>query len=423
MGRIRRMVVLLHATLAGGMAVAASDFQVVTPLPYAGGAAALDGLARVAVAAEARSLAAGRSRLLPDGLDRDRTALWAVSAFPGDIAPILAHGSDAEISGVALVLPPASGDPLSPADLSGLLARRRSGLNLAERIREVHRALPDEKALGLCVPFENIRAETSRAWYVDVHSLVSDGTLDAVWLSDNPSWNGHRLRLLRMRPLQVGVFVRAKTTGELLSDVRIALANPTMDGLWLWDLQMQEPLRLVAAAIHDWNENRRLAEALQQDVRTKKLVPALSVAAARGDNQATVHGAGQSFTPARSGYCRAVRIYATLRRCRDALPQPLEVELRPDDDGKPGEQVLANGRIPASAFGHEPSYRWGIAAMTPTPLIVAGRRYWITLPSATSYVWRLVSKGADEQSHAWSSSYDYRAHSWVLEVFVEPRQE
>jgi len=132
---------------------------------------------------------------------------------------------------------------------------------------------------------------------------------------------------------------------------------------------------------------------------------------------------GQAFVPETGGRCRAIQIYAALRGCRDGLPKPLAVELRDDAGDKPGTTLLAKATIPAAAFGHEPAYRWGTASLEEAPVLEPGRTYWICLPEAKGYVWRMLGKGATETTHAWSRLYDYTMHSWILKVLVDVKEK
>jgi hypothetical protein len=250
---------------------------------------------------------------------------------------------------------------------------------------------------------------------------VRDGTVDAVLCSGSPAWNFHRLRLLSERPVTAGVLLTAGSPGELHVGVAAAVANPTAETIWLWGVESAAGLAAVAeteaAGAAAAKAEARLAEALAAG---RANLP-LSVPETRGNDQATVHGVAQCLTPPAASACTAVQVYAALRLRGEASPTPLRVELRADQDGRPGDPILATAALSPATFGPEPAYRWGSACFDPAPALEPGRRYWVHLPANDVYVWRMVSGGATADTHAWSSKYDYSKHSWVLRVICEPR--
>lgn len=347
--------------------------------------------------------------------------LWVAADFPGDVSPAATACGALPCTGLALVLPPPQGEPLPHTDLAPLLERRRAGEALAERVRAVRLGLAPERRLALCVPLANTRPETSRGYAVDVGGLIRDGTVTTVVYSGDPAWNAHRARLLTDRPLRVAATVSGAHPGAVQDAVLAACSNPTLDALWLCDMNAAHGLALVRDTLAAREAAVRLEASLAEALAAGRAKVILEVPEKRGNNQATVHGVAQCFTPTAAGGCTAVQVYAALRLKGDAAPTPLRVELRADRDGRPGDQVLAAGTIPAVAFGHEPSYRWGTVCFAPAPALAAGQRYWVYLPANEVYVWRLVSAGATSESHAWSCRYDYGTHTWVLRVLCESR--
>lgn len=352
-----------------------------------------------------------------------KTPVWIAVSFPGPVETAVAQCVSSSCRGLALIFPDAKGEALPHDKLPPLLERKRCGEELAERVRSIRRKLSGDRKLAICAPAANIRPDTSRGLCIDVVALVRDGTVDAVLLSGQPSYNFHRLRLLRDQPLLAGVFVQTAGTRALCTDLAVATANPTAEAFWVWQNGKADVAQAIAATIAAAEEERRAQRRIADAIAAGTLATVLSVESSSGNNQATVHGVGQAFVPAAGGRCRAVQIYATLRGCREGLPEPLVVELRDDAGDKPGTMLLASGTIPAAAFGHEPAYRWGTAPLENASVLDPGRTYWIHLPNAKGYVWRMVGKGATNETHAWSHRYDYTEHSWILKVFVEVSKE
>lgn len=361
------------------------------------------------------------SPALAERADGPRFEVWIAAELLSDVSPTVAVCSALPCTGLVLLAPPPEGETMPHAELAPLLARRRAGEALAQRVRDVRRALVPARRLAVCLPLVNSRAETSRGLCLDVDSLIRDGTITTVVYSGNPAWNCHRARLLTDRPLAVGVSVPDGKPGELQSAVALACSNPTLDALWLWDPDAVRGLALVRDTMAAREAAARLEAGLAEALAAGRATALLEVPEKRGNNQASVHGVAQSFTPAAATACTAVQVYAALRLRGDAVPAPLRVELRDDAGGKPGAKVLAAGAVPAPTFGHEPAYRWGTVCFDPAPTLTAGQRYWVYLPANDVYIWRLVSDGAGPNSQAWSSRYDYTKHGWVLRVICEAR--
>ncbi|MBT3377454.1 MAG: hypothetical protein HN742_34375 [Lentisphaerae bacterium] len=363
-------------------------------------------------------------RAMPDGpLPAGSPPVWVGASFPGPIASAVAQCERLSAHGLALIFPGPEGDVLSHSELAPLLKRKRQGEALADRVRSVRRTLPAHRKLAICAPAANTRPETSRGQCVDVPGLVRDGTVDAVLLSGQPSYNFHRLRLLRDEPLLAGVFAVGAGTRVLCADLAAATKNTTAEALWVWQDPKGKAARVISAALTAAEAERRVQRRIAEAITTGALTTVLAVESGVGNNQATVHGVGQTFVAKVGGRCEAVQIYCALRGTRDGFPSPLVVELRDDEGDKPGTAVLARGTVPAAAFGQEPAYRWGTVGFEDGPMLEPGRAYWVHLPTAKGYVWRMVGKGATEATHAWSRLYDYTGHSWVLKVFVRPGKE
>lgn len=351
------------------------------------------------------------------------TPVWLAVTFPGSVEAAIARCAASSCRGLALIVAEVPGDAPAHDTLAPLLERKRQGEELATRVRNIRRQLPKGRELAICAPAADIRPETSRGTCIAVADLVRDGTLDAVLLSGLPSFNFHRLRLLRDRPLLAGVFAEGRNTNVLCADLAAATENPTAETFWVWQDVKGDVAQVISAALAAAEGERQVQRRIAEAIAEGALVPVLSVESSAGNNQATIHGVGQTFVPKTSGRCKAVQIYAALRGGPEGLPSPLVVEVRDDAGDKPGTTVLAKGTIPAAAFGQEPAYRWGTVGFEDAPMLDLGKTYWIHLPDAKGYVWRMVGKGATSDTHAWSRRYDYTEHSWVLKVLVDVKEE
>jgi len=356
--------------------------------------------------------------------------LWIGVRFPDAAVATAARALASQpVEGLALMVPPPTGEPTEMGDLTTLFAIKRQGRTLAESIRRIRSSLGPERKLAICVAASETDPETARDFLVPVGDLIRDGTVDVVCLGGAERLNFHRLRLLRDAPLRAGVFLdgsaveeerRAGLVGRVVLE---ALQNDTCECLWLAGFPTDLATRLVANTVRQHEQDRAQREALRRAIAAGELVIDQEVRAEACDNQATVHGVGQSFVPSRDGICPLVQINAAIRGCAGPLPPPLTVEIRAAGQGKPGEKVLAQTGIPASQFGHEPTYRWAIAPLRPPVVLKQGVTYWIHLPDAVhplgSYVWRMASGGATQRGSAWSSRYDYLDHTWAFRVYLK----
>ena len=332
------------------------------------------------------------------------------------------------IAGIALLAPSPQGEPAEPGDLAAQMEIKKRGELLGQTVRQIKAGLREGRKLVVCVAASEIDPETARDRYVPVKELIRDGTLDGVCLADAERLNFHRLRLLRDAPLRAGIFHGGESleprqrTGLLERLTLAAVDNTTCDGLWLSGF----PVALAAHVVPQAIERRELAtarrKALEEAVRQGTLAVDQEVSEEGVNDQATVHGVAQSFMPSRNATCPLVQIYVAIRGCSGPLPPPLEVEIREDDGGKPAEAAVAKTAIPATEFGHEPTYRWGTAQFDPPVALREGVKYWIYLPNARhpegSFVWRIVKGGGNERGSAWSRSYDYASHTWMFRVFL-----
>jgi hypothetical protein len=336
-------------------------------------------------------------------------------------------------AGVLMVFPATADAALPREEFEGMLALKRAGNCLGDAVRGLKAALVPGQGLAAAVDLRETAPETARGIYVPLRDLVRDGVLSAVCLMGSSRFNFHRLRLLRAGPLSAGCGVDARGVApEALSafvqrPVVEAHSNPSCGVLWLFGDDAQRLAEAAAGALADWRDQEARSARFEADIAAGRLVLDQGFDAEAGNDQATVHGVAQSFTPSRGGVCPLVRIYAALRGSGRGLPPPVVVEIREDADGKPGDAVLGRGQIPPSAFGHEPAYGWGQACFDPAPAVVAGRRYWIYLPDTRSeagtVVWRLVRNGASERGCAWSRRYAYGDHSWVFGVYLAGGRE
>ncbi|NOZ20826.1 MAG: hypothetical protein GXP25_07025 [Planctomycetes bacterium] len=353
--------------------------------------------------------------------------LWLGIAFPERVPRV----NSTEIEGVALLFLPSTGNPLPKTDFAGLLARERKGVELVEAIRHVKKGLGAKVKLAICTDLSEIAPETSRNQFVPVRNLIHDGTVDLVCLRGAEGFNFHRLRLLRATPLRAGMLVGGKAIqdkaagGIIARSVLAALKNDTCECLWLFDLPIELLGHIIPDTIKGYNEAIAQQETIQEAIQNGNLVIDQEVDAKKCNDQATVHGVGQSFIPSRDGLCPLIQIYAAIRGCKGKLPPPLKVSLRINDQDMPGGGAYADTTIPASAFGHEPTYRWVNAYFDPPVELKKDQKYWIYLPKASypegTYVWRIIKNGATERGNAWSGRYNYGNHTWVFRVYLKKK--
>lgn len=358
------------------------------------------------------------------------TKLWIAVQLPNesalDIARTLAPLS---IEGLALFFDPPHGKPTDPGKLAALLEIKKQGDKLGESIRDVKRQLGSKQKLALCTALSEITPETARDQYVPVGNLVRDGTIDVVTLSEAERMNFHTLRLLRDAPLLAGSFLDAKLTDEkrragLLSrTVLEVVQNNTCQWLWLRYFPIEMVGQIVPVTIEGHKQSQKRRTALEATLATGELVLDQEVSEKDCNDQASLHGVAQSFVPSRDGLCPLVQVYAAIRGSQGPLPPPIQLEIRGDENGKPGTSILTKTEIPAAEFGLEPAFRWGSAQLNPPVPLKKNQTYWIYLSNQShpdgNYVWRIVKNGAGPRGHAWSSKYDYTKHNWVFRVYLQ----
>jgi len=333
-----------------------------------------------------------------------------------------------QVAGIAFLFPAPQGEPAEPGDLVTQMEIKKRGEQLGELIRQVKAAIQKNQKLAVCVAASEIDPETARERFVPVKDLIRNGTLDCVCLAGAERVNFHRLRLLRDAPLEAGIYLdgdsyEERQRGGLLERAALATVdNPTCDCLWLSGFPPALAVRVVPRAVERREQSKARQKALDEAIQRGTLVVDQGIYEKDCNDQATVHGVAQGFVPSRNGECPLVQLYLAIRGCSGPLPPPLKVEIRDDDNGKPGESVLAKTGIPAAEFGHEPTYRWGSAYFDLPVSLKQGNKYWIHLPAARhaegSFVWRIVKDGANARGRAWSRSYDYSRHTWVFRVFM-----
>jgi hypothetical protein len=356
--------------------------------------------------------------------------LWIVLQLPDPAAAEVARSlAAAPVEGLALLLVPPKGESLDPGQRAALLAVKRQGDKLAETIRQVKRQLGSQKKLALCAALSAIAPETARGQYVPVGDLVRDGTLDLVALSDAERANFHRLCLLRDATLRAGCFLDANSieekrrAGQLSRTVLEAVQNDTCQLLWLDGFPIDMVAQVAPTAVEGLRQSQRKRADLEAALAKGELAVDQEVSEKNCNDQASLHGVAQSFTPSRDGACPLVQVYAAIRGSNGPLPPALHVEIRGDDHGKPGTAVLAHTDIPAAEFGLEPAYRWGSAQLDPPLSVKKGQAYWIYLTNKShpdgNYVWRIQKDAAGPRGHAWSKRYDYTKHTWAFRVYLK----
>jgi len=359
--------------------------------------------------------------LASDQAKKHGLALWIGTRLPRDgVADLARKLKPRDVAGLALIFPEPEGEPLPPDKFAELMRLKKEGLKLGDSVRKARKELGPRKKLAVCVPASEMLPETARAMFVPVGDLVRDGTVDVVCLGGAEGYNFHRLRLLRDTPLRAGMFVDGGSAAGRA--VIGALQNDTCECLWLCGFPVGTLKRVVPATVQGLKQQQQQHAAIERALADGRLAMDRGVSEKKCNDQATVHGVGQSFVPTRDGECSLVQLYAAIRGCRGALPPPLAVEIRTDGGGKPGAEVCGKTEIPAGEFGHEPAYRWVSAQFDPPVRLERGKRYWIYLPNAShpegTYVWRIIKDAATEWGNAWSRRYDYSKHLWVFRVFL-----
>lgn len=355
---------------------------------------------------------------------------WVALELPNQNAADVARAlAGLPVEGLALLFAPPQGEALAPDRQAELLAIRRRGDKLGQEVRQIKRALGAQQKLALCTAASEIAPETVRGLYVPVADLVRDGTIDVVALSAAEHWNFHRLRLLRDAPLQAGLFRDATGSEErrragLLGRAAVeAVENETCQLLWLRHFPVEMAGQIVPAAVAGFKQSQERRAALDAALAKGALVVDQEVSEKAGNDQASLHGVAQSFTPSRDGLCPLVQVYAAIRGVHGPLPPPMHVELRSDEQGRPGSAVLAKTDIPAGQFAAEPAYRWGSAELDPPAPLKKGQTYWIHVTNRShpdgNYVWRIVKNAASSRGRAWSKSYDYGKNAWVFRVYLK----
>jgi hypothetical protein len=359
--------------------------------------------------------------------------LWVGITRRWETAPrLMEHLAAQQVAGIAFLFPTPQGEPAEPGDRAAQMEIKKRGEQLGELIRRVRAELQRNQKLAVCVTASEIDPETACERFLPVKDLIRDGTLDCVCLAGAERMNFHRLRLLRDAPLEVGIYLdggssEERRRGGLLERAALATVdNSTCDCLWLSGFPTALATHVVPQAIERRKQAKARQKALEEAIQTGTLVVDQEVSEKDCNDQAAVHGVAQSFVPSRDGECPLVQLYVAIRGCAGPLPPHLKVEIRDDDNGKPGQAVLAKTQIPAAEFGHEPTYRWGSAYFDPPVSLKQAKKYWIHLPAARyaegSYVWRIVKDGANTRGQAWSRSYDYSQHTWMFRVFMAKKE-
>lgn len=355
--------------------------------------------------------------------------LWVGVQWPNKKLPSVAHAMAAlPVEGLALFFAPPKGEPTDPAQLAAILAIKRQGDRLGQTIRQIKRELGSQKKLALCTAMSEIAPETARDCYVPVGDLIRDGTVDVAAISEASRTNFHRLCLLRDAPLRAGSFLDAKSiednhrAGLLSRTVLDVVQNDTCQLLWLRDFPVDIVCQAGAPAVEAFKQSQNRRAAVESSLASGVMVVDQEASEKDCNDQASLHGVAQSFVPSRDGTCPLVQVCMAIRGSHGPLPPAVQLEIRDDQDGKPGSTVLAKAQIPAAEFGLEPAYRWGTAQLEPSLPVKKGQAYWICLTNTShsdgNYVWRMVKNGAGPRGHAWSKRYDYTKHSWVFRVYL-----
>ena len=333
------------------------------------------------------------------------TQLWIAVQLPNASAPDAARElASLPVAGLALFFALPQGELTDPGNRAALLAIQRQGDQLGQSIRHIKRQLGSQQRLALCAPLSEIAPETTRDQYVPVGDLVRDGTVDLVALGEADRMNFHRLRLLRDAPLRAGSFLDARSVEEkrragLLSrTVLDVVQNDTSQLLWLGDFPVEMVGQVVPAAVAGLQRSQRRRAILEAALAKGELAVDQEVSEKAVNDQASLHGVAQSFMPSRDWACPLVQVYAAIRGSRGPLPPPIHVEIRDDQNGQPGNGVLAKSDIPAAEFGLEPVYRWGSAPLDPPVPLKKGQTYWISTSCASCNSRAISSRNSSAKS-------------------------
>ena len=128
-----------------------------------------------------------------------------------------------------------------------------------------------------------------------------------------------------------------------------------------------------------------------------------------------VHEVGQGFTVGRDGALFKLALCMT----RDAGEKPLVVQLRTDDEGKPGSEVLASVEVAHTALPDTPRYDWVDVRFDPPVPVAAGTRYWIYLPLSGQYHWLVDARGRYQGGQAFSDKFGYGGYDWLFKTYVK----
>lgn len=263
------------------------------------------------------------------------------------------------------------------------------------------------------------RPETARGRYLDVETLLARGIIDGVVFAAEAPVELRRPRLATDRAIVAGLLAPGSPEAATLA----ALRSPTADALVV--AAVDEPPAETAARVARAAEGYRAQEA-GRDAIAEALEAGTMVVAAGAEPEgeldlATIHGVGQSFVLDAPAQVAAVGLFGSLRGAGALGLADQVVQLCADADGAPDTaQVLAEGRIPASAFA-DAGWVWGYARFDPPVTLEAGRTWWLHCPNSQaaggSYLWR-VSKDPElcPSGRAWSRTYDYAGYDWVFRI-------
>lgn len=263
------------------------------------------------------------------------------------------------------------------------------------------------------------RPETARGRYLDVEALVARGIIDGVLFAAEAPVELRRPRLATDRAIIAGLLAPGSPEAATLA----ALRSPTADTLVV--AAGGEPPTDTAARVARAAEGYRTQEAgrnaIAEALAAGTMVVAVGAEPEGELDLATIHGVGQSFVLDAPAQVAAVGLFGSLRGAGALGLADQVVQLCADADGAPDTaQVLAEGRIPASAFA-DAGWAWGYARFDPPVTLEAGRTWWLHCPNSQaaggSYLWR-VSKDPElcPSGRAWSRTYDYAGYDWVFRI-------
>ena len=349
-----------------------------------------------------------------------------LSALPRDDWPAgvnVAQGFGFNSEVLAAFAQAHGGDPRrsAPGAVGRALFAALKAEGLAQLLRDVRQGHP---SLRVALAFSSTDGlpHSATGAALDVPGWVAAGLVDELIVRADEPVNLLRYKLDTDEALRVWLWVPGADTAAGRSLIEAALRTVGSDGLVVESsVDPSQALARIRDARMRSEALRTQQAALRKAVSDGELVQVAGTQLEGPVDQASIHGVAQSFKVSSVVTVSAVGIVATLRGQSAEGLRPQPIEIRADEDGRPGEQVLAAATVSPSAFSREPAYQWGYARLDKPLALTPGATYWLYAPDTQerggSYVWRTHKKDAYPGGHAWSGRYDYSHIDWVFGIF------